>query len=199
MLRGEFAAGVILRVLGGIVGLVVAGGVGSVPLVAALATALSFPFLGHGVARDPMWVVLPADLVHVVVVSVWTGGLLMLVLELRRRGTPSTNEMVERFSTVAGWAVAAAAVTGILLAATELETFGELFSTTYGKRLVLKSVLVAGIIGLGAVHRFRLIPALRNEGTDPTPRRKMVKTGWVELGLMAAVLVVTTLLVNAAT
>ena len=128
----------------------------------------------------------------------------MLVLGLRRQDTVLSREMtstqtVERYSTVAGWAVAAAAVTGVVLAATELQTFGELFSTTYGKRLVLKTVLVAGSVGLGAVHRFRLIPALRHSGEDSLSVRKIMTTGSVEVVVMAAVLVVTTLLVNAAT
>lgn len=206
-LTGRFAVGVALRIAGGLGGLALLRGRSTAAAAAAGVTALSFPFLGHGASRDPLWLVFPADLVHVLAVAVWTGGLVMLLLGLAtarpQASLPAAAyapvAIVGRYSTFAGAALGAAAVTGTILAATELSDIGALLDTTYGKRLVVKLVFVAALVALGAFHRYRVVPRINAEGSDSPAVRKLLSAGAVEVGVMGMVVLISALLVNAAT
>jgi len=52
-------------------------------------------------------------------------------------------------------------LTGLTRAVIEVRSWHGLFSTSFGRTLLIKLALVAGLIALGAVNRFRIVPALR--------------------------------------
>jgi hypothetical protein len=67
---------------------------------------------------------------------------------------------VRRFSTLALASVAVLATTGVIRAFGELTSVGHVWSTSYGRWLVVKSALLLALIAIGWANRYRLIPAV---------------------------------------
>jgi putative copper resistance protein D len=139
-----------------------------VPLVApaaALAAAL-LPFAGHAAAVRPG----PAgaefaDALHVLSAGMWAGGILALAT-LRppdgwRGGEART--LLDRFAGVALIAFAVTALTGVLRAAEQLHGLGDLWQTSYGVVLSLKSVGVGIMLVLSSLAWRRGLPVARVE------------------------------------
>jgi uncharacterized membrane protein len=97
--------------------------------------------------------------VHIVAVGVWLGGLLALLLGIRGLEGRTRGRAVRRFSTIAGIALVAVAVTGTVRAATEIGAWNRLWTTTFGQLVIVKACLLLGLAGLGAVNRSRNVPA----------------------------------------
>jgi copper transport protein len=114
---------------------------------------------GHALdrGRSPFEVV--ADIAHVAAASVWLGGLLALGLALRREGDRSA--LMRRFSTIAVVSVGVLALTGIVRALAELDTISQLWTTGYGRTLLVKSGLLLALVTIGWVNRYRLVPRLQ--------------------------------------
>jgi putative copper export protein len=157
--------------------------------VAALVSMAVHAVAGHSAAVER----LPAaaiglQWVHFAAAGVWVGGLAALVAGTR--GEPDVGKMaaVRRYSTLAGIALATVAVTGILRTAQGLSSWNELVATDYGKAALAKASLLVAIATLGAVNRWRNVPAA---STDLRPLRQVAL---VELVLMVAVLGVAAIL-----
>ncbi len=101
---------------------------------------------------------------HFTAIGVWVGGLALLALWLRaRRDAPAPIAEIRRFSTIAGGSLLAVVVTGSLRALNELGGLGQwrrLYDEAYGIALLSKVALAAALIALGAISRYRRIPAL---------------------------------------
>ena len=105
-----------------------------------------------------------------------------------------------RFSPLALGAVIAIAVTGVIQAYIDVRSVDALFSTTYGLLVLAKVVLLLALIGLGAVNRQRILPALRRlveralaPGTTGVVARRSFRG---EIALMLVVFGVTAALVS---
>jgi copper transport protein len=109
---------------------------------------LVLPTLG-GHALDPgrSRVEVPLDLAHVTGAALWIGGLAALV---------STPELAGRVSRTAVAAVALLVVTGPLRALGELSAVHQLWTTGYGRALIVKSGLLLALVALGFANRRRL-------------------------------------------
>jgi nitrogen fixation protein FixH len=68
---------------------------------------------------------------------------------------------VQRFSNLATVALAVVVLTGLARALVEVGSWHALVSTGFGRTLLVKGTLVVGLLALGAVNRFRIVPALR--------------------------------------
>ncbi|HET9558459.1 MAG TPA: CopD family protein, partial [Actinomycetota bacterium] len=168
-----------------LIALGVAGGGGM--LVHALA--------GHAAGPSSLRALnLLAQWAHLLAVGVWIGGLAWLLAGLwRHAGAGSTREVVVRFSKLAGISLAAVVATGVARTVDELGGWGRLLDSGFGRALDLKLVLFAGLVGLGALNRYRLVPLFEGD-----PRRRAVgrlrRSVGGELGLAAAVLAAAALL-----
>lgn len=128
------------------------------------------------------------------------GGLaVVLFLERRWRTTRGTEDpdsllpvLVPRFSPVAMVSVGFLIATGTLASWIHLPDFGALWSTGYGRLLLLKMGLVLGVLGLGAMNWKRLTPLLTTVEGPPAMRRAAA----VELAVATVVLLVTAMLVR---
>jgi copper transport protein len=136
---------------------------------AALALVALTPSLsGHAGTQSPGWALVPADFVHVVSVSVWVGGLAVLVFALPAatgalavpERTPLLVATLTRFSPIALASVIALAASGTLQTVLELDRLGDLFDTAFGRAVLIKVGLLAILVGLGWANRSRIIPAL---------------------------------------
>ena len=205
--------------LGGL-GLVLAGQRGEHPRGWAVlgGAALLLPLVpalqGHVMGLEALRPVgIAAHYLHVLAVGMWLGGLILLIVvglaaarsERKRRarveeepgapaeaGAPPLARTVNAFSRMALPAVVLFLATGITLS--WLHTGGTLqnvVGTTYGRTLLLKLALVAGILALGFYNWRRVRPGLK-ERPDPGTLRIPAS---VEAVLALLVLLVTAVLV----
>jgi copper transport protein len=128
-------------------------------LVAALLLLPGPSIAGHALdrGRSPLEVV--DDVVHVAAASVWLGGVLALGLALRGGGG-DRSAVMRRFSNIAVISVAVLALTGVVRALAELDTVSQLWTTGYGRALLVKTGLLLALVSIGWVNRYRLVPRL---------------------------------------
>ncbi len=149
---------------------------------------------GHAAASGGPWRLanIADQWVHFTAVGTWIGGLAALLVAVRGAPDAGKAEAVRRFSFVAGVAIAVLAGTGILRAVAEVGTWGALLSTDFGRVVLIKATLLLALAALGAVNRFRSVPAA---GRTLVGLRRV---GGTEIALAAVVLVATGLLTGLA-
>jgi copper transport protein len=146
----------------------------------------------HAAGQSPTAFNLLAQWLHVVAVGVWIGGLAALLPALR--GVPSADKAAaaRRLSTAAAVALVVVTATGIARSVIEVESWGNLTGTAFGKLVILKLALVGVLAGLGAVNRLRNVPAAARA------LRGLRVVGSTEVVAGAAALLVAAALVNVA-
>jgi len=130
--------------------LLAAAGACSLALTAAPALA------GHSIDGDQPAVLAPLlDIVHTAAAGVWLGGLVAAVWVLPRaaRDTWERRAVLRRFAAAALVAVVAIAATGLGRALTELGGIEHLWSTSYGRALVAKTLLFLPLLLLARANR----------------------------------------------
>lgn len=137
-------------------------------VASVVSTAAAFASWGHVTAADPRWLATTGDVLHVAAGSLWFGGTVVLSWLLIGRIGPAeaAARTVARFSVLATGIVVAVAIGGTALAAVELGAVDGLWSSTYGRLILVKVVLVASVVALGAWNRFRLVPEIAGGGPD---------------------------------
>ncbi|HLG75270.1 MAG TPA: copper resistance protein CopC [Ktedonobacteraceae bacterium] len=124
----------------------------------------------HAAATTSAWLLVPADVIHLISTACWLGGLFTLVLTLPptlRVFTPGTGDrtrllaaLLPRFTAIALMSVALLLLTGTLQAAMLLhlpsatinDAVNALTATAYGRTLLVKLLLFAVLLGFGAFN-----------------------------------------------
>jgi putative copper export protein len=138
------------------------------------------------------------DHTHVFAVSTWVGGIAGLVVlatarrQLTSRAGDTWAQLWTRFSTVALCAVGCVLISGLYLAWTFVGSPGELFTTSFGRFLLVKVSLVACMIAVGGLNEFLLMPRIaqaRAAGEDGSVFRLALRVfpGLVALEVVLAV------------
>lgn len=159
-------------------GAVAFSGVAAAGLVMAVTISLG----SHAAALVDIGPALAADLIHLVAVGAWVGGLPVLLLAvLHARGTSAAGsaeltEVAARFSAVATVAVGLIVVTGVYSAWLQVVEPERLWSTEYGLLLVVKLALVAPLLALGAVNLAWTRPRLAGAGATGARAAKALRT-----------------------
>lgn len=165
-------------------------------LIAALSPALS----GHAAATlDWAPAAVTADALHVLGAGGWLGSLLVLfavaVPVARRSGRveygPATRALVVAFSPVALGCAALLVATGVFTAWLHVGGVTALWTTPYGRTLLLKLALLLPVLAAGAFNWRRATPALGDEASVRSIRR----SAGLELAAAVLVLLVTAALV----
>ncbi|MEC4569974.1 copper resistance CopC/CopD family protein [Streptomyces virginiae] len=95
---------------------------------------------------------MPADILHMLAVATWLGGLSALLVSLHK--VPGIERSaVRRFSGVAFVSVVVLAVTGVYQAWRQTGSWSALTGTEYGRLLLLKVALVAVLLGVAHMSR----------------------------------------------
>ncbi|MFI0204945.1 MULTISPECIES: copper resistance CopC/CopD family protein [Streptomyces] len=146
----------------------------------ALALACTWAAAEHASAGIQVPLAVPVAVLHLVAMGVWLGGLLTLVLLLRRRGNDQEvpASAVGRFSTLAFAAVAVLVGTGVYQSWRQVGSWEALWTTSYGRTLVVKIAAVVLVLCAAAFSRrwtARLVHATLPAGeTLPVPERERV-------------------------
>ncbi|WP_328789700.1 MULTISPECIES: copper resistance CopC/CopD family protein [unclassified Streptomyces] len=97
-------------------------------------------------------IAMPADILHLMAVAMWLGGLAALLVALHK--VPGIERAaVRRFSRVAFVSVLVLAVTGVYQSWRQLGSWSALTGTEYGQLLLLKIGLVAVLLGIAYMSR----------------------------------------------
>ncbi len=129
--------------------------------VAGVAASAAPAFLGHG-GMDTAHTAATVSLgLHIAAVSVWVGGLAILVALAVADRTAAVT-VLPMFSLVALWCVVVTAETGLLNATLRVGTTVALVGTVYGTLVLAKAVLLGYLVRLGWLQRTRVIPDLRS-------------------------------------
>lgn len=168
-----------------------------VPLgVGAMLLALSPSLMGHAIGAPRLVAeAVLADTVHVMAAGAWLGTLLAIAVAALPPGITSARgtvmALLDRFSPIALVSALLIAATGLFAAWLHLETLGALWSSVYGRTLMLKLGILAGVAGTGAYNWRIATPRLRASGDVQALRR----SAFVELALAVALVGVTAVLV----
>jgi copper transport protein len=127
-----------------------------VPAVAGLLLVPVPTLAGHALDPGRSSIEAVADVVHVAAASLWLGGLVSLALALR--AVAGRRATLRRFSNLALVSVVVLAATGVIRALAELDSVSQIWSTGYGRVLVLKTALLTALVAIGWVNRYRLVP-----------------------------------------
>jgi copper transport protein len=121
-----------------------------VTVAALLGAAATFSASGHAGVDPPVVLGMVADLAHLTAMSVWIGGLVVLLLALHRAAEPTAVATVlPRFSQAAQVAVAVIVATGLYQTWRDVGEVGALVTTTYGWLLIAKVTGVVVLLVLG--------------------------------------------------
>ncbi|MEV0912863.1 copper resistance protein CopC [Streptomyces sp. NPDC049967] len=97
-------------------------------------------------------IAMPVDVLHLLAVATWLGGLAALLVALYR--TPDvTPDAVRRFSRIAFCSVLVVVATGIYQSWRQLGSWSALTDTGYGQLLLVKVGLVAVLVGVASFSR----------------------------------------------
>ena len=168
---------------------------------------------GHASTQDLVPLALTSDVVHLVAVSLWLGGLALLAAAVLPRRLPEElAAVVPRFSRIAFGAVIAILATGVFQGWREVRSKAALTQTTYGKLLIVKVVVFALLVALGGLSRryvqarYRVPasgrqlsfgPGAATADPDTETVARLRRSVGAETVLAVVVLAVTSLLVNA--
>jgi copper transport protein len=144
---------------------------------ALVGVGLSLAASGHAATAAPQWLTRPAVFIHGVGVAYWVGALMPL-LAMAWRPAKGLLPVLNRFSRGAVWALGLLVLTGLTLAVVQLETFRALIHTKYGIILSFKITLVALLLGLAALNRFRFTPALAAGAQNTRPLVRSILLDW---------------------
>ncbi|MFC8725265.1 copper resistance CopC/CopD family protein [Streptomyces bacillaris] len=146
-------------------GLAVGGG------VVAAGIAATWAMSEHASTGIQAGIAMPVDVLHLLAVAAWLGGLVSLLVALYR--TPDIgSEAVRRFSRVAFGSVLVLAATGIYQSWRQVGSWSALTGTRYGQLLILKVALIVLLLAVAWFSRRwtgRLTDAPASAGASVVP------------------------------
>ncbi|HKW47458.1 MAG TPA: CopD family protein [Gemmatimonadaceae bacterium] len=175
----------------------------AIAALGALAIVMAPALTGHARATQPVGLALLADMLHVCAACAWIGGLMALLFAAlpiargsRARSAiasgPLVAGLVRAFHPVALTCAAIVIVTGLCAAWLRLPAIDALWTTSYGRVLLIKLAFVAIVVLMGAINWRRMLPSLGDDGSA----RRITRTAGTELTFAVIVLAVTAVLVS---
>ncbi|MEU6373889.1 copper resistance protein CopC [Streptomyces sp. NPDC046909] len=121
--------------------------------VVAAGIAASWAMAEHASTGLQTAIAMPVDVVHLLAVAAWLGGLAALLVALYRSDTPIERAAVQRFSRLAFGSVLALVATGVYQSWRQLGSWSAFTDTTYGQLLFVKIGLVVLLVGIAWISR----------------------------------------------
>lgn len=127
---------------------------GALAGVLGVAVVWTFSRAGHAATTSPVWLSVGIDMLHLLAMASWVGGLVMLVVAVLPRGDAGElRRVLPVFSLVAMGAVAVLVASGTYSAWRGIGSLHAIFATTYGLLVVAKVALLAGILVVANLSR----------------------------------------------
>jgi copper transport protein len=119
----------------------------------AVITITTYATSGHQSAGTLPGVFVPLDMIHLAAISTWVGALLALAIISKNNNVE--NE-AKRFSQMATWSMPVVVGTGVVQGLHLLGGISTITQTNFGKLLIVKTLLVAGVVVFGSKARAKL-------------------------------------------
>jgi copper transport protein len=168
-----------------------------IALAAGIAAAMTATLVSHATALGSLKS-MALDFLHVLSISVWTGGVVALLwcvlLATRDETTEDARALgatVWRFSVTAMVATALLITAGVLQALDRLVLVNDLYETPYGIALAVKIVLVLVALAIGAFNLLLWGPRLR---AGIRARTALVRDTMAETGIFIVIIVAASVL-----
>jgi copper transport protein len=159
-----------------------------------LAFASGLSLSGHSAAdRGASWKSELADWAHLSAACLWIGGLLQLAVVVWPLLPDARRATFLAFSRLATVCVGMLLLAGTYLSILRLPALNDLWTTGYGRVLLVKIGLVGLALAWGGLHRFLAVPAVERGGVLPRLRASLIGESMVAM----TVLLVAAILVNA--
>ncbi|MEU4034121.1 copper resistance CopC/CopD family protein [Streptomyces collinus] len=144
-------------------------------VVVAAGLAASWAMAEHASTGLQPGIAMPVDVLHLLAVAAWLGGLTALLVALYRAPaeTPVDSAAVHRFSRVAFGSVVVLVATGTYQSWRQLGSWSAFTGTRYGQLLLVKIGLVALLVGIAWISRRwtgRLLETAGAEAAGKEPR-----------------------------
>ena len=157
----------------------------------SVAALSSFALTGHTSVAPHRLLLAALLLTHLVIVAFWFGSLWPLRQVLALEPREQAARVVEAFSSIAVWLVPLIPLAGAGLAFVLLPDWAALLAP-YGLMLTLKLALFVALMGLAALNRLRLTPALARG--EPAALSRLRRSVVAEYALICVVLAATAVL-----
>lgn len=177
--------------------------------VLGLCAIVPIAMVGHSASGDDHVAAVNSLGLHLLGVIIWVGGLVTLALlspQIARtakflpaedQGGPELlGRLLRRYSLLAGLALVTVVGSGVINSEIRLEALSQLFTTDYGRMILLKVVATVVLAAVGWTHRSWIIPRLagtRAHSGEAAPKHYgTTRILWqlivVEVSLMSAVI-----------
>ncbi len=164
--------------------------------VLGLAFASGLSLSGHSAAdAGSSWKSALADWAHLSAASLWIGGLVQLVVVVWPLMPDARRTAFLAFSRLATVCVAVLLLAGVYLSILRLPQLNDLWTTGYGRVLLVKIGLVSLALAWGGLHKLVAVPAIARGGEGGLPRLRGSLVGESMVGM--AVLLAAAVLVDA--
>lgn len=140
-------------------------------LLGSVVAVGSFLVTGHAATAPPVWLMAPVVAVHLFCAAFWIAALYPLAKTTQVATIQESGAVMTQFSERAVWSVGALFVSGAVITWNQVEGPANMLSTDYGWRLTAKLVVFFALIGLAAMNKMVLTPAL--EKADPAAAPKL--------------------------
>ncbi|MDX3243720.1 copper resistance CopC/CopD family protein [Streptomyces sp. ME18-1-4] len=149
--------------------------------VVAAGLAASWAMAEHASTGLQPGIAMPVDVLHLLAVATWLGGLTALLVALYRvpADRPVEAAVVRRFSQVAFGSVLAVIATGVYQSWRQLGSWSAFTDTRYGQLLLIKIGLVALLVGIAWISR-RWTAQLADTTTKTTARNSAAEKSTAE-------------------
>ncbi|AUZ36247.1 copper resistance protein CopD [Arthrobacter sp. PGP41] len=162
-------------------------------LILALAGLVPTALIGHSSSSSDHEGAINSLGLHLVGVSTWVGGIIMLALLSGILTGPKaaasvdiTEPTLRRFSSLAGFAFILVLASGIINASIRVTNWADLFGSPYGQLILAKATATLVLGGIGLMHRQWVIPQLGRKGSTMSSRRVLWQLVLAEFLVMGA-------------
>jgi copper transport protein len=164
--------------------------------VLGLAFSSGLSLSGHSAAdTGSSWKSALADWAHLSAACLWIGGLVQLVVVVWPLMPEARGAAFLAFSRLATVCVGVLLLAGIYLSILRLPQLNDLWTTGYGRVLLIKIGLVSFALAWGGLHKLVAVPAVARGGDGALPRLRGSLLGESMVGM--AVLLAAAVLVDA--
>lgn len=161
----------------------------------AVAVAFSHTFVGHA-TEAPRAVLAGALTLHLLAAAAWFGSFPPLIGAARGFARADAVWLMQAFGRAALWGVGILVAAGATFAAILIRTPEGLAQSAYGRILLAKLAVVAVLLGLAALNRYRLVPALA--AGQAGARKRLVRSIRIEAAAVVLILAITATLTSVA-
>ncbi len=160
--------------------------------IAVLIISWSFTQIGHLSNIEPSLIKLLLIL-HLLGVAYWIGAFIPLYRAANGLlPDEETADLAHRFGQWAVYIVIGLFIAGLIMAFNLLASPSQLFSTEYGRTLGFKILIFFALLGLAALNKLRLVPALKT--SQPNAAKRLRQSIMLESLLVATIFIITAIL-----